>query len=967
LGTDISCRDITVSGPASGNVTLAGSTTLFIYGNLTLAATGITRTFTGTLNFCGTGSHTITTNGVAFASTTLLFRGTGTYTLQDALNNGTGSLNLRSGTLDTNGKNLTCGAITATAGALTAGTLTLGASTVSATSITADAPLSINGGTSSITLSTTTASIGGGSGYTGNTFYNVTFSSAGISTSNFYGANTFNNLTFTANSGVSDIILYGNQTVNGTLTISGQLTTNRYYVRSNLIGTSRTLTVATVGSLTDIDFLDITVAGASSPWSGTRLGNCGGNTNITFPAAKTVYWNNVTGGAWNSASWAATSGGAASIANFPLAQDTAIIDDTGLNTGSTISAASTYNLKTLTSTKTNAFTFNQSLNVNGDITLTNFITLSAGVAFLFCGRATQNFTSAGTTPGFVVCAGYNASVFLADALTVTNLYLNTGGLDTNNKNLTVNSSLLTNSAVGNSSLNGSFSLTLGSSTVSIAGNTGLGSSSQYPTMTVSAGTSSVTLTGSPGVFGFAGQTLTWYNVTFSTASVASRTLYGTNTFNNLTLSSTAGARVRTCTVGGNQTVNATLDLGSGRVATERLQIRSDVEGTARTITAATLTGMSDVDFRDITGAGAASWTGTRIGDLKGNSGITFTAGATKYWNLAGTQNWSATGWATSSGGSPAVNNFPLAQDDVVFDDAGAAGTVTVDSPYHIKSLNTSARTIALTLGGSATNILNVHGDITNSATPTYGNLYVTVCGRTTQSWTSAGKSFNTLTLQSVGGTLNLADAALPTNLAINAGTFNTQNYNLTASTAFTSNSSSTRTINLGSSTVAAASFSINNATGMTFNAGTSTLNITSSGNTTLTGTGQTFYTVSRTGGGTTVFFRILGSNTFNTLTNSARTDLLLEAGSTQTVTNFSYSGASGSVIEIYSTVPGQQAILTKPTPPSAWYFGANSTNGGNNTNITFTAGGSTDYAYVKDIMGMIAAGGGSNGFFAFFG
>jgi hypothetical protein len=49
-----------------------------------------------------------------------------------------------------------------------------------------------------------------------------------------------------------------------------------------------------------------------------------------------------------------------------------------------------------------------------------------------------------------------------------------------------------------------------------------------------------------------------------------------------------------------------------------------------------------------------------------------------YWNLAGSQNWSATGWASTSGGSPALSNFPLAQDTAVFDNAGAAGTVTLN-------------------------------------------------------------------------------------------------------------------------------------------------------------------------------------------------------------------------------------------------------------------------------------------------
>jgi hypothetical protein len=58
----------------------------------------------------------------------------------------------------------------------------------------------------------------------------------------------------------------------------------RTFVRSNTIGTTRTLTCAAVASLTDIDFRDITIAGAAAPVSGTRLGDCKGNSGITFDA-----------------------------------------------------------------------------------------------------------------------------------------------------------------------------------------------------------------------------------------------------------------------------------------------------------------------------------------------------------------------------------------------------------------------------------------------------------------------------------------------------------------------------------------------------------------------------------------------------------------------------------------------------------------------------------------------------------
>ena len=123
--------------------------------------------------------------------------------------------------------------------------------------------------------------------------------------------------------------------------------------------------------------------------------------------------------------------------------------------------------------------------------------------------------------------------------------------------------------------------------------------------------------------------------------------------------------------------------------------------------------------------------------------------------------------------------------------------------------------------------------------------------------------------------------------------------------------------------------------------------------------GQTFGIVSSTGG-TTSPLTILGSNKFNTLTNSARTYLIFTAGTTQEATTFTYSGASGSVVRWYTSIAGQRATIK--TASSA--VGTNSTNGGNNDGLTFT-GTSPDYFYVKDIAYLGLGGSGGN-FLMFF-
>jgi hypothetical protein len=80
------CKALTIAGPASGNVTLAGSTALFIHDDITLPATGLTRTYTGAITLSGTGAgKTITTNGVALSSITTVNGVGAEWALADAL------------------------------------------------------------------------------------------------------------------------------------------------------------------------------------------------------------------------------------------------------------------------------------------------------------------------------------------------------------------------------------------------------------------------------------------------------------------------------------------------------------------------------------------------------------------------------------------------------------------------------------------------------------------------------------------------------------------------------------------------------------------------------------------------------------------------------------------------------------------------------------------------------------------
>jgi hypothetical protein len=308
-----------------------------------------------------------------------------------------------------------------------------------------------------------------------------------------------------------------------------------------------------------------------------------------------------------------------------------------------------------------------------------------------------------------------------------------------------------------------------------------------------------------------------------------------------TLSGTAIATVTISTPGtgyttatGVATTLATSALNTNR----RILINSSATGTARTITAAAVN-ITNTDFRDITGAGAATWNDssrTRYwGNALGNSGITFSAGVSKY--RIGTGNWSDTQWASTSGGSPAVGDFPLAQDTCVFDANTTTGTHTINFSYPIGSLSMSAVTSAVTLATGAIGHV-IYGNVTLDADVTLsGTGTITFAGQgTTQTITSAGRSFTQpITVNSPTGTVVIADNFVTAGqFALISGTLDLNNQNLTCGT-FNSNFTS-RTIDFKTSSKILVSgnngtiVTLNNGIGLTI-LGTFVVDLTYSGST----------------------------------------------------------------------------------------------------------------------------------------
>jgi hypothetical protein len=933
------CKSLNCTG-FTGTITGSGLFTSF--GNITLAA-GMTFTHTGSISISGT--CTITSAGKTFGG---LVAVGATTSLADAFQNN-GSLRINGGIFTTNGYSITTNVFESSNSINR--TINLGASTITIAGttpvdFTTSTNLTFNAGTSTFNLTQTSFTINFNA--QSKTFYNVSFTNAATNLINIQGVNTFNSLSITGpgSAGVRNVTFNSPQTINGTLSTTGTAGNRRVVFQGATYGLAQTLTINSAPSLTDADFRDIYVIGTAAPISGTRIGDLRGCRGITFDTPKTVYWVTAAGGSWSGNNWAASSGGGASTDNFPLAQDTAVIENTGLNTSATVTldAPVPYFGTIDMSTRTNAMTLagSTAYTVYGDWKFGSGVTRSYTGGLTFSGRNTQTITSAGKAfaQAFTIDS-YGGIVELADALNIgsTNLTVTNGTFDTKNYNVTASALLSGNSNVR--------TIKLGSSTVTltVSGNTILFQTSDN--LTFDAGTSSIVQTGAGVNFNGGGQT--FYDVSFTSTAASTHNINQSNTFNSLSITAPSSAGLRQVTFAGNQTINGTLTV-SGATAVRRIFLRSDTLGTTSTLTVNSLSA-TDCDFRDITIAGTAAGSSpTRAGDCGGNTGITFPAPKTVYWNLAGTQNWSATAWAPGSGGVPDINNFPLAQDTAVFDEAGSAGTITIQT-FNIGTFDASLRTSAAQL--NAASACQVYGNWLwgTGFTANLSGAVISFSGRSAQTITSNGVSFdNQITIDCATGTVQLADALTlgsARTLTLTSGTFDAVTYNVTTGLFNLSSNSLTKTVKLGSGTWTLSGtgsiWNVSTTSGLTFYKGTANIvfSDTSTAARTFTGRGLSYNKLTIGGESGTSTTTITGNNQFTELASTKTVAHTIALGTTtQTFGAWTVTGTAGNVVTLTGT--GTSHILAgactsgidylamgsigfAATSPGEFYAGANST------------------------------------------
>ena len=679
----------------------------------------------------------------------------------------------------------------------------------------------------------------------------------------------------------------------------------------------------------------------------------------------TYYWVGGSGtwDATTTTNWASGSGGAGGVA-APTSSDNVVFDGNSgaaptVTIGTTATCANMTASSPTSGTLTFAFGTTGILSFNGNWTnpSTLFATTGSGSstgAISYKGSGSSTFTTNGISFAQYIFVSASGTLTLGSAFTCTNsLTVVQGTFSTGASNyaLTVTQLATSGTLTRSIALNASTCSLTGSSPLSMSAVTGL---------TFNAGTSQINIISSAANFTSAG--LTFYNVTFTaTVSGTSVTVGGVNAFNNLTRNPPSAVGVIFLTFAANQTINGSLTIPAGSGAPYRTVIRASTIGTPVTITAASVS-LIDTDFQDIVGAGAASWSGTRIGDLNGNSGISFTPGATKYWNLAAGGSWSSTAWALTGGGTPAINNFPLAQDTAVFQATGlnSGATVTLNANYYVGSIDMSARTSNTMTFATSFYYLYFLGSFTSGTGVTLTNAGSSIFfyGRSSNTITSAGSSFPcSVTFNMIGGSITFQDAFTQSSsfgITLTNGTLNLNGKTVT--TGSFANAAETKNITFNGGTLAcigsAGAFNNSYPTGFTTTAGTGTgiISFTSASAKTFYVAGSVYNcTVQNAGAGALTFS---GAGTITSITNTVQpTSFIFTSGNTITVSNWNVNGTAGNLVTIGATSTGA-ATLSKSsgvvssnylsishstaTGGATWYAGANSSNVTGNSGWIFT-------------------------------
>lgn len=873
--------------------------------------------------------------------------------------------------------------------------------------------------------------------YTNQTFYDVTFQKLGslggshsgtvyynnvifLGDGNLYSDNSIKNLTFSATKtyilpvGKTQFITNSLSAITspcgGWSTIKSSITESQA-----TISASSGATIAISGAIIQ----DINATGGAL-FNATNSVDNSNNTGWMFSpyTGQNLYWVGGSGN-WNDKThWSQTSGGVGGYC-VPGPGDNVFFDaGSGFSsTNKTVTVDNisyAHNVTFAGSPIPPLLTQNgvQTLNIYGSsvwqtgmspINISNIYYRKTGENKTITSNGVTTGVSSGTINTNIYFEEENSISLLDDFSVGYSLIQNAGTFNTNNFNVTIKQSFTLDIGTKLRTLN------LGSSVITFLNPQALYSArSSY--VTINAGTSHFIFTSlvtsgtTMGFQAFANQV--YNNITFekfgylSGANIGNvyyntvlflgdGNIYGNNNFNNLTLSA---AKTYTFASGRTQTVNNLFSANTSQCSGWST-IKASIVGSQAIISGSlgTSINVSGVIMQDINATGGGSFIANNSVDNGNNTGWSFPpyVGQDLYW-VGGSGNWNdKTHWSQTSGG---IGGYcvPGPADNVFFD-AGSgfsstSKTVTVDNISYAHNITFAGSPVAPTLTQSGAQTLNIYGSTvwqTGMGQINIAYIYYRNTGETktiTSNGVITGMTENSTIVSAIyfeeENSISLLDNFSTGNdLYHNAGTFNSNNYNLTIAGNFFANSGTKiRAINLGSSVITLASTQATfntNSSNVTLNAGTShiiftTLNNTSTNNGLIAYTNQSYYDITfnnigSLGGGSRtgvsfnkVIFRgngnIYGDTYINSLFLNAGKSYSLESNRTQTIMDLVIGGNSCNVTNIQSTVSTIQAKINVLGTNTSFnfanvkyinsigktlYFGEQSNNLGNNTNIIF--------------------------------
>ena len=316
----------------------------------------------------------------------IYFVGSGIFNLlSDFILESNPAITINNGTLNTNSYNITCNQLRTNNC-----TINAGSSTISTVIYSADSGTILNPGTSTFSNKSIYSTYGFNCGNLD--YYNIIH--WGQSSGYLSGVKSCNNLILYINSiNDSNLNLASNIVINGDFIVNSS--NYRTFIKSNDIGTPRSITVNGSIVASNVDFRDITITGSSAPFDASNIdggsGDCGGNSGIIFTPPQTQYFKHTSGAVnWSDTTKWFSDQSKTIQGRIPLPQDDVYFDassftDTSILTVNVRRIGKSLDMSAINKSVT--VTLSNSIECYGSFVLGNNITLTyVGYIVSLCGR-----------------------------------------------------------------------------------------------------------------------------------------------------------------------------------------------------------------------------------------------------------------------------------------------------------------------------------------------------------------------------------------------------------------------------------------------------------------------------------------------------------------------------------------------------------------------------------------------------